>query len=53
MLFDAHTHLNFEKYTEDEQMLINMFLASASTDIFRQWVNSNKKIPDSLSGIFS
>lgn len=35
----------FKKYTKDEQELINIFLASASTDMFRQWVSSNKKVP--------
>ncbi|MCR4943729.1 MAG: TetR/AcrR family transcriptional regulator [Clostridium sp.] len=45
LMHNRYDYNPFEKYTEDEQMLINMFLASASTDIFRQWVNSNKKIP--------
>lgn len=34
----------FSGYTPDEQMIINNFLAGASTDIFRVWVGSGKKI---------
>lgn len=35
----------FERYSADEQMMINNFLAGASTDIFRFWVSSGKKMP--------
>ena len=32
-------------YTEEEQELINIFLAGASTDVYRQWVAGGKKVP--------
>ena len=35
----------FGKYSDDEQMIINNFLAGASTDIFRVWISSGKKVP--------
>ena len=30
---------------DDQQMIINNFLAGASTDIFRVWISSGKKVP--------
>ena len=35
----------FSRYSADEQMIINNFLAGASTDIFRVWIGSRKKVP--------
>lgn len=35
----------FENFSADEQMLINIFLAGASMDVLRQWINSGKKVP--------
>lgn len=35
----------FETFSADEQMLINIFLAGASMDVLRQWINSGKKVP--------
>jgi len=35
----------FQKYSKDEQTLINTFLACASLDVFRAWVKSGKKVP--------
>ena len=35
----------FAMYTEEEQELINIFLAGASTDVYRQWVAGGKKVP--------
>ena len=35
----------FDRYSADEQMIINNFLAGASTDIFRVWISSGKKVP--------
>lgn len=35
----------FGRYSADEQTLINNFLAGASTDVFRVWTHSGKKVP--------
>lgn len=35
----------FRQYSEEEQKLINTFLACSSLDVFRSWIKSGKKIP--------
>lgn len=34
----------FSAYSADEQLLINNFLAGASTDVFRVWISGGKKV---------
>lgn len=35
----------FGRYSADEQTIINNFLAGASTDVFRIWIDSGRKLP--------
>ena len=35
----------FAHFSADEQMLINIFLASASMDVLQHWIVSNRKVP--------
>lgn len=35
----------FKQFSDDEQILINIFLSGASIDVLREWISNGKKVP--------